>query len=95
MTVSKWLFAFLLLVAGNLLAQAPSKSNYDQHLAFDPLFYPSNGNEYRTGGGEPGSKYWQNRADYDINVELDDVKRTITAEAVVTYHNASPDALRS
>jgi hypothetical protein len=26
-------------------------------------------------------------------VELDDVKRTITAEATVTYHNASPDAL--
>jgi hypothetical protein len=26
-------------------------------------------------------------------VELDDVKRSITAEATVTYHNASPDAL--
>ena len=47
----------------------------------------------RLASGAPGSAYWQNRADYDIQVELDDVKRTITAEATVTYHNASPDAL--
>jgi hypothetical protein len=47
----------------------------------------------RLASGAPGSAYWQNRADYDIQVELDDVKRTITAEATVTYHNASPDTL--
>jgi len=47
----------------------------------------------RIASGAPGKEYWQNRADYDVNVELDDVKRTITAEATVTYHNASPDAL--
>ncbi len=47
----------------------------------------------RIASGAPGSAYWQNTADYDIAVELDDVKRTITAEATVTYHNASPDAL--
>ncbi len=47
----------------------------------------------RIASGAPGTAYWQNSADYDIAVELDDVKRTITAEATVTYHNASPDAL--
>ncbi len=47
----------------------------------------------RIASGAPGAAYWQNRADYDISVELDDVKRTISAEATVTYHNASPDAL--
>jgi len=47
----------------------------------------------RNASGAPGTGYWQNRADYDINVELDDVKRTISAEATVTYRNASPDAL--
>jgi len=47
----------------------------------------------RIASGAPGTGYWQNRADYDIKVELDDVKRTISAEATVTYHNASPDAL--
>jgi hypothetical protein len=47
----------------------------------------------RIASGAPGAGYWQNTADYDINVELDDVKRTISADATVTYHNASPDAL--
>jgi hypothetical protein len=49
--------------------------------------------DQRAASGAPGAEYWQNAADYDIAVELDDVKRTITAEATVTYHNASPDAL--
>jgi len=47
----------------------------------------------RIASGAPGAAYWQNRADYDISVELDDVKRSISAEATVTYRNASPDAL--
>ena len=47
----------------------------------------------RLATGAPGSGYWQNRADYDIRVELDDDKRTLTADAIVTYHNASPDTL--
>lgn len=47
----------------------------------------------RLATGAPGSGYWQNRADYDIRAELDDEKRTITAVATVTYHNASPDTL--
>ncbi len=47
----------------------------------------------RIASGAPGAAYWQNTADYDISVELDDVKRSISADATVTYHNASPDAL--
>ena len=27
-------------------------------------------NEYRTGAGTPGPKYWQQKADYTIDVEL-------------------------
>jgi hypothetical protein len=29
-------------------------------------------NEYRTASGAPGAKYWQQRADYDIDVTLDE-----------------------
>jgi Peptidase family M1 domain len=47
----------------------------------------------RNASGAPGTAYWQNTADYEIAAELDDVKRTISAEATVTYQNASPDAL--
>ena len=47
----------------------------------------------RLASGAPGAAYWQNRADYDIDVTLDDEKRTISGKATVTYHNASPDTL--
>lgn len=51
-------------------------------------------NEYRTGSGAPGPKYWQQRADYVINAELNDDNQSITGSETITYHNNSPDALR-
>ncbi|HLO39680.1 MAG TPA: M1 family metallopeptidase [Phycisphaerales bacterium] len=47
----------------------------------------------RTAAGKPGPAYWQQRADYDINVTLDDDAGTITARATITYTNNSPDPL--
>src|SRR5882757_2736477 len=51
-------------------------------------------NEYRTGSGAPGPKYWQQRADYVINAELHDDTQNITGSEVITYFNNSPDALK-
>ncbi|WP_026464695.1 M1 family metallopeptidase [Adhaeribacter aquaticus] len=50
-------------------------------------------NVYRSASGAPGPKYWQQRADYDINVDLDDEKQRITGSETVTYYNNSPDPL--
>jgi hypothetical protein len=50
-------------------------------------------NEYRTGSGAPGPRYWQQQADYDISVTLDDQKQTVTGSETITYHNNSPDVL--
>lgn len=50
-------------------------------------------NEQRAASGAPGRSYWQQRADYNINVELDDVNQRINASETVTYFNQSPDAL--
>ncbi len=50
-------------------------------------------NEYRTASGAPGNKYWQNRADYLIDVELDDANQRISGKETITYKNASPDTL--
>lgn len=47
----------------------------------------------RNAAGAPGAAYWQNRADYDIAVELDDAQRRISGTATITYHNRSPDSL--
>jgi len=50
-------------------------------------------NEYRSASGAPGSEYWQQRADYVINIELDDTNQTIKGTETITYFNQSPDAL--
>ncbi len=51
-------------------------------------------NEYRSGSGAPGPRYWQQKADYDIKVELNDENQSITGTETITYHNNSPDVLR-
>ncbi len=51
-------------------------------------------NEYRTGSGAPGPKYWQQQADYDIVAELNDDNQSITGSETITYTNNSPDVLK-
>ena len=50
-------------------------------------------NEYRTGSGAPGSEYWQQQANYEIEVELNDNNQSITGKEKITYINNSPDNL--
>src|SRR5690606_12137735 len=50
-------------------------------------------NEYRTASGAPGPKYWQQRTDYDIKVELDEANNKIIGSEKITYFNNSPDVL--
>lgn len=51
-------------------------------------------NSYRTAAGLPGKDYFQNTADYDIKVDLDDQNQRIIGTETITYTNNSPDALR-
>jgi len=75
-------------------ADQPQPTNkYDQHKVFSPLFYPEKGNEYRTAAGAPGSKYWQNRADYKLDVTLDTAQHRVSGTTLITYTNNSPDGL--
>ena len=50
-------------------------------------------NIYRTAAGYPGHGYWQNRADYVIDVTVDDEKQRINGFETITYTNNSPDEL--
>lgn len=50
-------------------------------------------NSYRTASGAPGHAYYQQRADYQISVELNDETQQISGEETITYYNNSPDAL--
>jgi hypothetical protein len=68
-------------------------SNYNYHDAFAPLFYTKNGSEFRAADGQPGPKYWQNRADYQLAARLDDQTNEVTGTEVLTYTNNSPQRL--
>ncbi|MGH7495271.1 MAG: M1 family metallopeptidase [bacterium] len=48
---------------------------------------------YRTASGAPGHLYWQQRADYDMQIELDDEAQKLSGTETIMYHNNSPDAL--
>ncbi len=50
-------------------------------------------NSYRSASGAPGPQYWQQKADYDIEVTLDDLTQSIKGSEVITYTNNSPDPL--
>ena len=68
-------------------------AQYDQHEAFDPLFGYRQGTVYRSATGAPGPQYWQNRADYTINAQLDEEANTLNGSVTITYTNNSPDQL--
>jgi hypothetical protein len=50
-------------------------------------------NVYRTGSGAPGPWYYQQQADYVMNIRLDDDKQRVYGNEVITYTNNSPDPL--
>ncbi len=51
-------------------------------------------NSYRTGSGAPGSNYWQQRADYVINAEVNDKTQVLTGSETITYYNNAPESLK-
>lgn len=86
-------FGTAFLGASTVVAPAQSKSKpSDKFRQLDELLPTPN--EYRTASGAPGHKYWQNRADHVISVELDDERQRIQASETITYANNSPDELR-
>ena len=53
----------------------------------------SSPNMFRTAAGAPGPAYYQQQADYVIEIELDDKNKRIYGEETITYTNNSPDNL--
>ncbi|HEX5668883.1 MAG TPA: M1 family metallopeptidase [Chitinophagaceae bacterium] len=91
---------FVFALACTLLAQVsfsqplhnPGSNHGNRFEQLDYLLQTPN--EYRTASGAPGPKYWQQRADYDITVDIDEAKNMLTGAETVTYHNNSPDVLK-
>ncbi len=89
-----WVMALVALLTPSYSAAQVSNPKYGQEDAFRQLeeVLPTP-NDYRTASGAPGAGYWQQRADYVIDVELDDEKQHLTGRETITYFNHSPDTL--
>ncbi|WP_438731367.1 M1 family metallopeptidase [Parasphingorhabdus sp. DH2-15] len=83
-----------LLMASPVFAQGVQQTKGDFQDKFRQLdeVLPDP-NVYRNASGAPGHQYWQQKADYRINAQLDEDKRRITAQATISYTNNSPDTL--
>lgn len=79
-----------LMFGGSLFAQEKKHTEKFEQLEYE-LRDP---NEYRTASGAPGHKYWQNEADYTMDIILNDDNQSISGEETITYHNNSPDVLK-
>ncbi|CAN5553651.1 M1 family metallopeptidase [soil metagenome] len=51
-------------------------------------------NSYRSSSGAPGVNYWQQRADYVIDVELNDENQSLSGSETITYFNNAPEDLK-
>lgn len=84
------LFCLVCLITSAAWAQNPAQGISKFQQLYQELPTP---NAYRNGAGAPGHAYWQQRADYDMKITIDDEKQRILGEETITYYNNSPDEL--
>ena len=97
MLCKKLLFAVIFFLSPILCfsQQTTIESQYNPKEIFAQNFYTKNGNEFRSANGAPGAKYWQNRADYNLQAAIDTVKNMLSCDETIHYTNNSPDSLQS
>ncbi len=88
-----FLFAVALVAQEEEQKEERKPGHYNQSR-FKQLYEEfSTPNTYRSATGKPGPDYYQQQADYVMNIELDDKNAKIYGEETITYHNNSPDDL--
>ncbi len=88
---------FFLLVAVMTAQEVGQKEREPGHLnqsKFKQMYEEfATPNTYRSASGAPGPDYYQQQADYKMNIELDDKNAKIFGTETITYTNNSPDDL--
>ena len=78
------LITFLFLLCSlEISSQKSKESTYNYVEAFKTAYYNSPSTETRSASGKPGKGYWQNRADYIIDVELDTLSDIIMGKEII------------
>jgi len=95
----KYYFLSALFVSFGVFAQEQEqperKPGHTNQNKFKQLYDEfSTPNMFRTGSGAPGPGYYQQQADYKMDIELDDVNIKLHGYETITYTNNSPDELK-
>jgi len=98
MKIFKFFLCALLLTSFSTYAQDDAKAERQQghtnENKFKQLYEEfSTPNVFRTGSGAPGPGYYQQQADYKMNIEIDDDNAKLHGDETITYTNNSPDDL--
>lgn len=96
--MKKSLYLLSILASVQLTAQeTPTQKREPGHgdinkfsQMYDLLATP---NMFRTASGAPGPAYYQQQADYKMDIELDDKNTRLYGKETITYHNNSPENL--
>jgi len=96
----KYLFLSALFVSVSAFAQDQKEDQKERQPGhtnnnkFKQLYEEfSTPNMYRAASGAPGAAYYQQQADYKMDLELDDVNAKLSGYETITYTNNSPDNL--
>ncbi|EGV44199.1 M1 family peptidase [Bizionia argentinensis JUB59] len=96
----QYLFLSILFVSLGAFAQDEAqkperKPGHTNTNKFKQLYDEfSTPNMFRTASGAPGPSYYQQQADYKMDITLDDDKAIISGYETITYTNNSPDQLK-
>ncbi len=99
MKIFKYFLCAFLFVSASTFAQdeikaerQPGHTNQNKFKQlYDEFATP---NMFRTGSGAPGPAYYQQQADYKMDIEIDDVNAKLYGNETITYTNNSPDELK-
>ena len=86
-------FIFAGFINLSLAAIDQSKGSFEDKFRQLDEFFPSP-NLSRPATGEPGPMYWQQRADYKIQIKLNEDTRSVEGSETITYTNNSPLTLK-
>lgn len=92
---NKFFLLFVLASFANLVTSAvdQSKGLFEDKFRQLNEAFPSP-NLARPATGEPGPTYWQQRADYKIQIKLNEESRSVEGSETITYTNNSPLILK-
>lgn len=83
------IFTFLIFSSLTIFGQENLNNNKFKQLK-EELATP---NVFRNAAGAPGPQYYQQKADYEMELILDDNAQKLKGEELITYTNNSPDPL--